>query len=66
MNLDTDHGLHEHLLADHLLQISEDLTSNPEPTAPDYCEPHTSLSFNRSLTGTTGKSWQVRSSVCYR
>lgn len=56
-----DEDLHEHLLADHLCQIQEDRVSNPEPSAPDYCEPYTAkgMAYNRSLTMTsTGKSWQ--------
>jgi hypothetical protein len=54
--------VHEHLLAEHLCQIREDGTSNPRPSAPEYCEPYTSkgLAYHRSLTmsAASGKSWQ--------
>jgi hypothetical protein len=61
--MDMESDLCEHLLAEHIRSnFGEDGTSNPQPSAPEYCEPFSSRALQYSHgndAGVSGKSWQV-------
>jgi hypothetical protein len=61
--MDCESDLCEHLLAEHVRgNFGEERTSNPQPSAPEYCEPFSSraLQYSRDNDATvSGKSWQV-------